>query len=92
MLHELTIQDSTYLDPEPLVPYPGLVFRVFETDPETRKLHGVLMDSVWQGEFVVYHSNGRVRYSGSFANGERDGPWFENRDAEPPEDIYEELV
>ena len=92
MLDELTIQDSTYLDPETLAPYTGLVFRVFETAPETRKLHGALMDGVWQGELVVYHSNGRVRYSGSFANGERCGPWFENRDTESPEDIDEELV
>ncbi len=62
MLDELTIQDSTYLDPETLAPYTGLVFRVFETAPETRKLHGALMDGAWQGELVVYHSNGRVRY------------------------------
>ena len=74
------------------MPYTGRVFRMFETDPETQQLQGALRDGVWQGEFVVYHGNGRVRYSGSFANGERCGPWLENRDAEPPEDIYEELV
>ena len=75
-----------------LVPYTGRVFRMFETDPDKRQLQGALVDGVWQGEFVVYHGNGRMRYSGSFANGERCGPWLENRDAEPPEDIYEELV
>ena len=90
-LHELTIQDSTYLDPETLLPYTGRVFRMFETDPEMRQLRGELVDGAWEGELVVYHDNGRIRYLGSFANGERCGPWLENRDAEPPEDIYEGL-
>jgi len=91
-LDELTIRDSTYLDPETLVPYTGRVFRMFDTDPETQQVQGALVDGVWHGELVVYHGNGRMRYSGAFTNGERCGPWLENRDAEPPEDIYEEFV
>jgi len=43
-LHELTIQDSTYLDPETLLPYTGRVFRMFETDAEMRQLRGELVD------------------------------------------------
>ena len=39
----------------------------------------------------MYHENGRIRYVGAFAKGERCGPWIENRDAEPPEDIFTEL-
>ena len=90
-LDDLVIQDSTYVDPETLVPYTGRVFRMFETDPETQQIQGELVDGVWDGELVVYHENGRIRYSGSLANGERCGPWLENRDAEPPKDIYFEL-
>ncbi|MCH7530371.1 MAG: hypothetical protein IIB36_01245 [Gemmatimonadetes bacterium] len=90
-LDELAIRDSTYVDPETLVPYTGRVFRMFETDPEMQQLRGELMDGIWEGELIVYHENGRIRYTGSFANGERCGPWLENRDAEPPEDIYAEL-
>ena len=85
------ILDSTYVHPETLVPYTGRVFRMFETEPETRQIQGELVKGIWDGELTVYHENGRIRYSGSFANGERCGPWLENRDAEPPADIYFEL-
>lgn len=90
-LDELVIRDSTYVDPETLVPYTGRVFRTFEADPHRQQIQGVLADGIWDGELIVYHENGRVRYSGSFANGERCGPWLENRDAEPPKDIFFEL-
>ena len=85
------ILDSTYVHPETLVPYTGRVFRMFETDPEARQIQGELVNGIWDGELTVYHENGRIRYSGSFANGERCGPWLENRDAEPPADIYSEF-
>ncbi|MCH2469911.1 MAG: hypothetical protein MK486_07830 [Gemmatimonadetes bacterium] len=85
------IRDSTYVDPETLVPYTGRVFRTFEADQRRQQIQGVLADGIWDGELIVYHENGRVRYSGSFANGERCGPWLENRDAEPPKDIFFEL-
>ena len=91
LLDELAIRDSTYVDPETLVPYTGRVFRMFETDPGKQQIRGELVDGMWEGEFIVYHENGRIRYTGSFANGERCGPWLENRDAEPPPDIYAEL-
>jgi len=90
-LDELVVQDSTYVDPETLVPYTGRVFRMFEADPDMRQIQGALVDGIWDGELIVYHENGRIRYSGSFANGERCGPWLENRDAEPPNDILIEL-
>ena len=64
---------------------------MFENDPDLQQLEGPLVDGLWEGELVVYHDNGRVRYSGAFANGERCGPWVENRDAESPENIYEKL-
>jgi hypothetical protein len=86
----LAILDSTYIHPGTLVPYTGRVFRMFETDPEVQQLDGSLVDGVWEGDLVVYHDNGRVRHSGSFVNGERCGPWLENRDVEPPEDLYDE--
>jgi hypothetical protein len=90
-LEELVIQDSTYLDSETLAPFTGPVFRMFEDDPEKPQLEGGLVEGAWDGEFVVYHENGRIRYAGAFAKGERCGPWIENRDAEPPEDIFTEL-
>lgn len=64
---------------------------MFEDDPEKPQLEGGLVEGAWDGEFVVYHENGRIRYAGAFAKGERCGPWIENRDAEPPEDIFTEL-
>ena len=80
-LDELVIQDSTYLDSETLAPFTGPVFRMFEDDPEKPQLEGGLVEGAWDGEFVVYHENGRIRYAGAFAKGERSGPWIENRDA-----------
>ena len=46
----------------------------------------------WDGELVVYHPNGRVRYMGSFTGGDRCGPWIENADSVPTENAYEDLV
>ena len=90
-LDELAIRDSTYVAPETLVPYTGRVFRMFTIDPGMPQIQGEFVDRIWEGELLVYHENGRIRYTGSFANGERCGPWLENRDAEPPQDIYAEL-
>ena len=90
-LDELVIRDSLYLDPETLAPYTGPVFRMFEDDLEKEQIRGKLTNGLWSGDMVVYHQNGRVRYMGSFVDGERCGAWSENRDAEPPEDIFAEL-
>ena len=90
-LGELIVEDSTYLDPETLIPYTGPVFRMFEDDSEEAQLEGALVDGTWDGGFVVYHENGRIRYSGSFANGDRCGPWIENQEPESPGDIFQEL-
>jgi len=56
------------------------------------QIEGTLREGVWDGELVVYHPNGRVRYMGSFARGERCGPWVENADSTPTLSTYEELV
>jgi len=56
------------------------------------QLEGTLREGVWDGELVVYHPNGRVRYMGSFAKGERCGPWIENADSTPTPSTYEALV
>ena len=90
-LDELVIRDSVYLDPETLTPFTGPVFSLFEEDPGAEQIRGELRDGVWSGEMTVYHENGRVRYMGSFDSGERCGPWVENRDADPPEDVLTEL-
>jgi hypothetical protein len=58
----------------------------------TVQLEGTLREGVWDGELVVYHPNGRVRYMGSFARGERCGPWVENADSTPTLSTYEDLV
>lgn len=58
----------------------------------TVQIAGTLRDGVWDGELVVYHPNGRVRYLGSFARGVRCGPWVENADSTPAPSTYEELV
>ena len=35
--------------------------------------------------------DGRIRYMGRFANGDRCGAWTENQDPDPPGSIYQEL-
>lgn len=90
-LSELVIQDSTYFAPETMEPYTGDVIKYFSDEPAKVQLEGSLLDGTWQGELVVYHPNGRMRYMGSFSNGDRCGAWTENQDPEPPESVFEEL-
>ena len=80
-LSELVVEDSLYVDPNTELPYSGPVFRAFADDSLRIQLEGELLNGTWEGELLVYHRNGRVRYMGSFANGERCGPWTENADS-----------
>jgi hypothetical protein len=91
-LDELTVVDSVYVDPESGEPFTGGVVRHFARPDSAVQLRGTLLRGVWHGELIVYHPNGRVRYMGTFAAGERCGPWVENADSLPTENAYEELV
>ena len=91
-LSELTVVDSLYLDPASGEAYSGRVVRLFEHDSTAVQIAGTLLEGVWDGEMIVYHPNGRVRYMGSFVDGERCGPWVENADSVPTESVYEDLV
>jgi hypothetical protein len=90
-LSELVVQDSTYFDPVTMLPFTGHVFRNFEDDSTTAELRGELLDGTWNGELTVYHPNGRIRYMGSLSVGAQCGAWIENRDPEPPGDVFAEL-
>ena len=90
-LTELVLQDSTYYAPETMEPYTGDVLKYFTDEPDKVQLTGSLRDGTWHGELVVYHPNGRIRYLGSFLEGERCGAWTENQDPDPPGSVFEEL-
>jgi len=91
-LNELAVVDSVYVDRDTGAPWSGPVERGFEDDTTRLQIEGVLRGGVWDGEMIVYHPNGRVRYMGSFALGERCGPWVENADSTPTANAYEDLV
>jgi hypothetical protein len=80
-LAELVVRDSLYVDPGTGEAFSGPVFRRFASDLERIELEGELLEGVWEGELRVYHPNGRIRYMGSFRDGERCGPWTENADS-----------
>ena len=91
-LSELVVVDSLYVDPGTRIPYTGPVHRPFADDPDEIEVKGGLLGGTWDGELIVYHPNGRVRYMGSFVGGERCGPWTENADSVATENTYDELV
>ncbi len=91
-LTELSVVDSAYVEPSTGEAYSGAVFKRFVDDPDRFELEGELLLGVWEGELVVYHPNGRVRYMGSFSQGQRCGPWTENADSVPTQSVYEDLV
>jgi hypothetical protein len=88
---ELSVVDSLYVDAGGS-PFTGRVFRSFPDSVRQVQLEGSLRDGLWEGELVVYHANGRVRYMGSFVAGERCGPWTENADSVVVESVYDQLV
>jgi len=91
-LRDLVLQDSTYFDASTLTPFTGPIFSTFLTDSEHIQIEGALLDGAWDGEFRVYHRDGRIRYEGSFERGARCGAWTENTDPRPPSNLYDELV
>jgi hypothetical protein len=91
----LVVRDSVYLVPETMEPYTGDVFKPFpdgagEAAGEVQ-IEGHLTEGYWDGEILVYHPNGRVRYMGSFAMGEKCGVWTEDQDPDPPGSVFQEL-
>lgn len=90
-LRELVLRDSVYVDSSTLEPFTGNVFRTFPDHPDRVQLEGELRNGLWNGELVVYHPNGRVRYLGRLADGVKCGVWTENKDPEPTDDVYREL-
>lgn len=90
-LGSLTVADSLYRDAATGEPWSGPVYRPFAEDSTRVQIQGTLLDGTWDGEFRVFHLNGRIRYEGSFANGERCGPWTENADSVSLGSVYEEL-
>ncbi|MBO60921.1 MAG: hypothetical protein CMO63_02980 [Verrucomicrobiales bacterium] len=91
-LAALDVVDSLYVVPETLEPFSGPVVRYFEEPSDRVQLEGGLLDGVFDGELVVYHRNGRVRYMGSFREGARCGPWTENADSTGTRDVHEGLL
>ena len=91
-LRELVVRDSTYYARESMQPYSGRVFRPFPGDSASVEIEGVLLDGTWHGELLVYHPSGRIRYQGSFAYGQKCGPWMEDSNDRPPLNVYDELL
>jgi hypothetical protein len=90
-LDNLVLQDSLYHDAETMQPYSGLVVKSFPGEEAEIQIEGEMAGGMWNGEIVVYHENGRIRYMGSLNNGEKCGEWIENRDSDPPGDVLAEL-
>lgn len=88
---ELVVQDSTYLDPETMLPYSGPVFRNFPGEDGGTQLDATLRDGTWAGEFTIYHETGRIRYEGEMSGGAQCGAWIENENSVEPESAYEAI-
>lgn len=91
-LAELVVRDDLYLDPSTGEAFSGPVVRAFAAEPGRVELEGELLDGTWEGELRVYHPNGRIRYMGSFRDGERCGPWTENADSTAVESALDALI
>lgn len=91
-LSTLEVVDSVYVDPGSGVPYTGPVYRPFAADSEWVQVEGALSAGEWDGEFRVYHPNGRIRYMGAFDSGSRCGAWTENADSLSGGSVYEALL
>ena len=90
-LTELVVQDSTYLDPETMLPFSGRVFRNFAGEGSGPQLEAAMRDGTWEGELTVFHESGRIRYQGEMSGGARCGAWVENENPTEPESVYEAI-
>ncbi len=90
-LTELVVQDSTYLDPETMLPFSGRVFRDFPGTGGGTQLEAAMRDGTWEGELTVFHETGRIRYQGEMSGGARCGAWIENENPTEPESVYEAI-
>ena len=90
-LTELVVQDSTYLDPETMLPFSGRVFRNFAGEVGGLQLEAAMREGTWEGELTVYHESGRIRYQGEMSGGARCGAWVENENPTEPETVYEAI-
>lgn len=90
-LSELVVQDSSYLDPETMLPFSGRVFRNFAGEDGGPQLEAGMRDGTWDGELTVYHESGRIRYQGEMSGGARCGAWVENENPTEPETVYEAI-
>jgi len=90
-LNELTVMDSVYVDEVTGSQWTGPVYRDFE-EVEGTELEGALVQGAWHGDLTVYHPNGRIRYMGSFYQGERCGAWTENTDSVDLGSVYQALI
>jgi len=90
-LSVLQVVDSVYVAPATAEPFTGSVVRHFAAQPDEVQLKGTLRDGVFDGELVVYHPNGRVRFMGSFRAGERCGSWTENADSSATGSLHQIL-
>ena len=90
-LDDLALKDSTYFSPDG-GPFTGRVERRFPEDSATVQLTGFLRNGVWEGEFRVYHPNGRIRFMGFLHDGMPCGEWIEEQPQDDPGSVYERLV
>ena len=88
-LSVLQVVESVYVAPATAEPFTGPIVRHFAGQPDELQLEGTLRDGVFDGELVVYHPNGRVRFMGSFRACERCGPWTENADSSATGRLYQ---
>lgn len=91
-LSTLVVVDSLYVDPGSGEPFSGPVYRPFPSEPDRIQIEGRLQEGTWDGEFRVFHGNGRIRYMGSFDAGSRCGAWTENIDSTRSGSVYEALL
>ncbi len=91
-LSTLVVVDSLYVDPGCGEPFSGPVHRPFPSEPDRIQIEGRLLEGTWDGEFRVFHGNGRIRYMGSFDAGARCGPWTENIDSIGSRSVYDALL
>lgn len=92
-LDELTVVDSTYVDPDTGEPYSGYVTaRWPERMGGGSRLEARLLAGTWEGEFTLYHPTGRIRQQGVMSGGAPCGGWVENENPAVPESMLQEVT